>query len=354
MELTPYLQNVQRLFQERVLAVRFEGEATLSLPVSAHRPGTAGKKDALADAVFVYRDVSGKGRPYAWGMLDAATGEPLIYARCEAHDFMPAALFPPDMPLALHTPHPLGEATRNDARRELLTVYERVRRFALTENLNREQSGLRERLARLFEMLAYREHRPFYRALSPQFIGWLGFSEAEWPAPGAAASGDNVAAALRELSDLFARKIETDAHKERLFDELHAELREYRKDLLESFTRPMEGDVIKLIDDIEKSMEAFRSRQFTPDNYRRLLTLFEGVGTDLGDLLYRHGLEPFSQEGDEVAVGRQKILATLPTDKPKLDKKVAVRHSRGWEKNGKVVRPERVSVYMYEKDAIEN
>jgi hypothetical protein len=41
-------------------------------------------------------------------------------------------------------------------------------------------------------------------------------------------------------------------------------------------------------------------------------------------------------------------MATIPTDKKRLDKKVAVRHAQGWEKNGKIIRPERISVHVYE------
>lgn len=345
MERTTYLQSVQRLFQERVLSARFPGEATLSLPVSL------GVGDGMADGVFIYDETSGRGRPYAWGMLDALSGEPLLYARCDVHDFMPPSAYPPGMSLALNSSQPLSDSTRADARREILALYEKVRLFALRPVLTAEQRESTDRFARLFEMLAYREHRPFYRALAPGFLDWLGFSQEEWPAPPGMdeqePSGGQVAASLRELSGLFRDKIETDAHKQKLFDEMHAELQQYKNNFIDTLTRPMEGDVIKLIDDIEKSMEVYRARQFTHDNYRRLFTLFEGVATDLTDLLYRHGLEPFSQEGDDVEVGRQKVLATMPTDKPKLDKKVAVRHSKGWEKNGKVVRPERVTVYLY-------
>jgi len=157
----------------------------------------------------------------------------------------------------------------------------------------------------------------------------------------------SVIQAVDALRELFVQKIQVDAHKQQLFDQMHAELQQYKNGLIDTVTRPIEGDIIKAIEDIDKSMEVYRARQFTPDNYRRLLTMFEGVKVDLTDLLYRCGVEPYSHEGTCVDVARQKIVAALPTDKKRLDKKVAVRHAQGWEKSGKVVRPERVSVHVY-------
>lgn len=343
MEFADYLQGVQRLLWGQIPEEGRAEDAALSLPVAVERSG-----GGLADAFFAYGEGPGRGRPFAWAKLDGATGAPLLYARCEVLDFALPDAPPPGASLSLTPPQSAPEMAGEEARAELWELYRQLRPFALAAHPAPEQQDVMRRYARLFERLVWQEHRSFYRALAGPFLDWLGLDPIEWLRPESLPSPEcDLTAAVEELSRLFVRKIETDRHKDALFDRMHAELQEYKNDLLDTLTRSMEGDIIKLIDDIEKTMERYHSLPFTRDNYRRLLALFEGVETDLTDLLYRHGLEPFSQEGEEVAVGRQKILATLPTEQESLDKKVAARHARGWEKNEKVVRPERISAYRF-------
>jgi molecular chaperone GrpE (heat shock protein) len=323
--------------------------ATSGLPsgTAASLPVAVPYEGGFADALFLFEADSPAGRPFAWAILHPDTGKLLSFSFCKIRDFVEPGAYPPDMPLPLETPEPITPEQKADGRRELLSLYEELRGFVFAKEPDNGQRELTERFSQLFETIAYVGHRPFYRALAPDFLGWLGISLPGGPPPAAGKEPDRAVAAIKELEALFKQKLMHDDHRQRLFDEMHRELQSYKNGLIDTLTRPMEEDIIKLIDDIEKSMDHYRGRQFAPDNYRRLLTLFEGVGTDLSDLLYRHGVEPFTQEGSAVTVGRQKVLATIPTDKPRQDKKVAVRHSRGWEKNGRVIRPERVSVYLY-------
>ena len=365
MEQGSLLNSAQLLMQKDSPAFGLPTTAACSLPMAL----PAQPEGAHCDTLFFYDEAPGLGRPFAWATFRPEKGELLSFSHCEQRDFIPTAEYPLDASLSLRLPQFLTPSQAADGRRELFALYERLRAFLLSPSLSQEEADLRNRYAILFEAYAYLEHRPFYKALSPAFIEWLGLAwegasarpdspEAkpdppkappEIPKPTAAPEGESgLFALLGELRQLFLQKIQTDAHKQTLFDEMHAELQQHKNNLLEALTRPIEEDVIRLIDDIEKSMEAYRTRQFTADNYRRMFSLFEGVKTDLVDLLYRAGIEPFTQEGNSVEVGRQKIIATLPTEKKRLDKKVAARHARGWEKNGKVIRQERVSVYLYQ------
>jgi len=336
------LQGAEHLIRERVLHRNDSETIALSLPMAEQLPD-----GRIADTFFVYEEISGCGRPFAWAKVESVGGKLLFYARCEAFDFAGEQLPPLGEPLSLTSPSPFTGEERARNLQELRQLYETLRSFAFAPSPNSEQRKVMESYATLLERLAWREHRPFYGALAGPFLDWLGLDWGQKGRREAAASVRDLAAAVRELSQLFVRKIETDRHKEKLFDQMHQELQQYKNDLLDSLTRSMEGDIIKLIDDIEKTMEHYRSQPFSDDNYRKLLSLFEGVETDLTDLLYRHGIEPYTQEGNQVVVGRQKILATVPTTEPSRDKTVAVRHAKGWEKNGKVIRPERVSVYLY-------
>ncbi|MCL2578972.1 MAG: nucleotide exchange factor GrpE [Oscillospiraceae bacterium] len=336
----------------------FSASAACSLPV-ALKTGLDGH---LADAIFYYDQAPVRGRPFAWALFRPENGELISFSRCEQQDFAPGSEHPVGGSLSLRLPQFLTPTQAADGRRELFALYERLRSFLLSESLSEEQIELRGRYAILFEAYSYIEHRPFYKALAPGFIDWLGL---EWPGPPVPADKpesapehpqisehhegeDSILAQVGELRQLFLQKIETDTHKQSLFDQMHAELQQYKNNLLDALTRPIEEDVIRLIDDIEKSMEAYRTRQFNAENYRRMFSLFEGVKVDLMDVLYRAGIEPYTHEGSSIDISRQKIVATLPAEKKRLDKKIAARHAQGWEKNGKVIRQERVSVYLYQ------
>ena len=350
MESASFSDRAQMLLRDHALSIGADSTSSLSLPVAVPAPQPGGQP---LDAVFLYSEIPGEGRPFAWALFGASTGNLVSFSRCEYSDFLPTRDYPLDMPVALKTPRLLPPSQIAEGRREMFVLYERLRVFLLQPSLSEDQMEIRGKYATLFEAYAYLDHRAFYKALSPAFIEWLGLG---WDGPTtlpdkhSETKGGEDVGALRELRELFVHKIQTDAHKQRLFDDMHAELVRYKNDLLGSLTRPLEGDVIKTIEDIDKSMEIYRSRQFTPDNYRRLLALFEGVRIDLSDLLYRNGVEPYSSGGKNVDITRQKIIDTLPTDKKRLDKKVAIRHAQGWEKNGKIIRPERISVYVYQPE----
>ena len=158
---------------------------------------------------------------------------------------------------------------------------------------------------------------------------------------------EKVSAEMKALREELALVIGDEANKAQLLTAMHDELTQYKNGLLDTIVASWENDIIKTIDDIEKSVKAYRKRSFTRDNFRRLVTLLEGFGTDLCDILYRQGVEPFEVIGDDVDIRRQRILEVKDCQDMALDKKVAARHSRGWEKKGKVVRPERITIYSY-------
>lgn len=53
------------------------------------------------------------------------------------------------------------------------------------------------------------------------------------------------------------------------------------------------------------------------------------------------------EEKVPVQLRRQKIIQTVPTDDQSKDNLVAVRVADGYEKAGKVLRPERIKIFKY-------
>jgi molecular chaperone GrpE len=157
---------------------------------------------------------------------------------------------------------------------------------------------------------------------------------------------------LDELQNLFHREIRAEATREKVVDRLHAELQEYKQDLLLNTMRPVFIDLIQLHDDIGKMVAAqSQSEGEGKGEVRRLLDIMLGYQQGIEDILYRQGIEPYLQEGDIFDPRRQRAVAAIPTDDPTLARTIAARHRKGFQTQGdeRVIRPEIVSVYALKR-----
>ena len=162
---------------------------------------------------------------------------------------------------------------------------------------------------------------------------------------------DDRLAALQKTVDglrqMFEDKIAEDAHKNALFDNMHRELTRYQNGVMDKIVETMALDVIQLTDDVQKKCRIYEKKEPVEENYARLLKALKGVAEDLQDILYRQGIESYRVEGHQVDVRRQKILQTVETDNPDRDNLVAARMADGYEKDGKVLRPERIKIFKF-------
>jgi molecular chaperone GrpE len=144
------------------------------------------------------------------------------------------------------------------------------------------------------------------------------------------------------LQALFEREIRAETTRERVVDRLHAELQEYKQDLLLKLLRPIFIDLIQLHDDIGKLMAGAGE---TDSAGGRWAEAFRNVQQGIEDVLYRQGVEPFAVEGAAFDPRRQRAVSTQSADDPALAKTVATRHRKGFQAGDRIIRPEIVSVY---------
>jgi molecular chaperone GrpE len=158
--------------------------------------------------------------------------------------------------------------------------------------------------------------------------------------------GESIGRRLDQLQTVFDREIRAEATREKVVDRLHAELQEYKQDLLLNTLRPIFLDLIQLHDDIGKMVA---SQGDSDGQVASLLNVMRGFQQGIEDILYRQGVEPFVVDGDTFDPRRQRAIATVPCEDPALAKVVAARHRKGFTAGEKTIRPEIVSVYAHKK-----
>jgi len=157
--------------------------------------------------------------------------------------------------------------------------------------------------------------------------------------------GEQLEDRLDSLRMLFEREQRAEAARERVVDRLHAELQDYKQDLLLKVQRPIFIDLIQLHDDIGKMIEARPTDEAGSHGVGDLRGILESIQTAIEDILYRQGVEPFVREGNDFDPRRQRAVSAVPTAEPAMSKTVAARLRRGFQAGEKVIRPEIVTVY---------
>ena len=165
---------------------------------------------------------------------------------------------------------------------------------------------------------------------------------------------ENSETLLEQVSALnkkFDQKIKTDIHKAEMFDNMHKELTQYKNGLITQVINNILIDIIQIIDINDKNISLFENQDCSEENYEKIIKILKGISEDLTDVLYRQSVEPYTL--DEIDIKRQKILQVIPTNDISLDRTIAKKIVPGYEKDGKIIRPERISIYKY-KESEEN
>ncbi len=156
-----------------------------------------------------------------------------------------------------------------------------------------------------------------------------------------------IRAELNELAQDFDVKLKYDAHKNKVIDDLHQSLQEYRDGLLKKYLKRIFTDVIKIVDDVRKLTGHYREQPFSEANNAKLIQYLEDVAHDLEDTFAWEGVVSFNTESDLLDPVRQRVVNKIETADAAKDKMIAERLRPGYEWDGKVIRPEIVSIYIY-------
>lgn len=174
-------------------------------------------------------------------------------------------------------------------------------------------------------------------------------SEEEVPDDSAYIPGplDEIKIQLASLSQSFDSKIKYDEHKNKIIDDLHHALQEYRDGLIKKYLHRIVIDVIKIVDDMRKFTSYYDNESHKDETTKKILNYIENIASDMEDLFSWEGVMPFTCEGDKFDPSRQRIIQKVETDDPAKNKTIAHRLRPGYEWDGKVIRPEMISAYIY-------
>lgn len=161
---------------------------------------------------------------------------------------------------------------------------------------------------------------------------------------------EDIRSDLASLSRAFESKLKYDAHKNKIIDDLHQALQDYREGLIKKYVHRIVMDIIKIVDDIRKFTAHHRGQPPSEEATEKLLHYTESIASDLEDLFSWEGVLPFTCKGEAIDLSRQRILQRIATDDPEKDKTVAERLRPGYEWDGKVIRPEMISAFIFQTE----
>lgn len=155
---------------------------------------------------------------------------------------------------------------------------------------------------------------------------------------------------VEELGKLFSQRIMYANHEEKIVDQMHRELQKYKEDLYAQLLRPILLDIIEVRDSILRMAATYLAK---PEGEQSIPNkTFADYSYDLQDILEKNNVEIYrGTTGDAFAPLRQRVIKKVATADESLHGKVAESLSGGYSYGGKILSPEKISVYVYEKPA---
>lgn len=152
---------------------------------------------------------------------------------------------------------------------------------------------------------------------------------------------------VQSLKESFDSKIRYDANKEHVIDVLHNELQTYREGLYFQLVRPIIFSLIGMHDDLTNLLLYNSEGEAAEQRATRLLQNLASFRETIESVLEKHGVIAFVESGSQFKAQRQRVTQIEPTDDPGLDRQVSHHMRKGFEHEGRVIRPESVVAYKY-------
>lgn len=149
---------------------------------------------------------------------------------------------------------------------------------------------------------------------------------------------------MQKLREDFDTKVKYDVSKEHLIDTLHKELQTYREGFYFNILRPVLMDLISMHDDLDRLLEDIGAKEtLSPSMIRNLRSFQESIE----ETLRRYEVQIFTVESETYVSGKQRILKVVEVGNPTQDRYIVRRVRKGFEYEGRILRPEVVEIYRF-------
>lgn len=146
---------------------------------------------------------------------------------------------------------------------------------------------------------------------------------------------------IAELRKTVSETLVNDQVKERAFDQLYKELRQYKDDFLFQAEKPLLLDLLLFYDSLNWFQESLIKQEMSPDV---IADSFQYLLDEFLEVLYRRDVMPIEQS-ETFDRKVHKAVKVAPTDDASLDYKIAQVLKRGFHRADRLLRPEEVIIH---------
>ena len=159
---------------------------------------------------------------------------------------------------------------------------------------------------------------------------------------------ENINTKLDGMNELFWKKIQSTSFEKEIADKLHKEIQEYRNDLHFQLIKPLIFDLINMKESMKRGLGNFKEK-----TDEEKLKLLQSYIEEIEMILDNNNIEIYDTKNEEnldFDGKKQKIIKKIDTSDKQLDGKIYNILSSGYMYKGKVIFPEKVEVYIHQKD----
>jgi molecular chaperone GrpE (heat shock protein) len=156
-------------------------------------------------------------------------------------------------------------------------------------------------------------------------------------------SNERLAAEIGELRKMINERLANDAVREKAFDQLYDELRQYKDDFLFQAEKPLLLDLLLFYDSLNWFQESLIKQEMSPDV---IADSFQYLIDEFIEVLYRRDVVPVEQ--NEVFDRTiHKAVKITDTEDERADQRIEQVLKRGFVRANKPLRPEEVVIMRY-------
>ena len=154
-----------------------------------------------------------------------------------------------------------------------------------------------------------------------------------------------IADSVGEVQRMVSDRLTNDQVKEKAFDQLYEELRQYKDDFLFQAEKPLLLDLLLFYDSLNWFQESLIKQEMSPDV---IADSFQYLIDEFVEILYRRDVNPM-EATDTFDRKIHKAVKVEPTDDPDQDYKIKQVLKRGFMRSGRILRAEEVILSRHRK-----